>query len=68
MGEHHLEPLRANGFDDPAILIAVQVIAYFNGINRIADALRVDLEPWMTGSPEDWRAAKAHDWDADPGP
>ena len=39
--------LRGHGFDDVAIHDAVQVIAYFNYINRIADCLGVDLEPGM---------------------
>lgn len=42
--------LRAAGFDDRAIHDAVQIIAYFNYINRVADALGVELEsfvqPW----------------------
>lgn len=42
-----LDRLRGQGFSDEMILDAVQVIAYFNYINRIADALGVDLEPDM---------------------
>ncbi len=45
-----LEALRAQGFDDTAIHDAVQVIAYFNYITRVADALGVEPEdfipPW----------------------
>ena len=45
-----LDHLRAHGFDDRAIHDAVQVIAYFNYITRIADALGVEPEsfirPW----------------------
>jgi len=45
-----LEPLREHGFDDRAIHDAVQVIAYFNYINRIAHGLGVEQEtfirPW----------------------
>lgn len=45
-----LDRLRAQGFDDRAIHDAVQVIAYFNYITRVADALGVDredfIEPW----------------------
>ena len=33
--------LRAHGWDDAAIHDAIQVIAYFNYINRVADALGV---------------------------
>ncbi len=39
--------LRGQGFSDTAIHDAVQVISYFNYINRVADALGVDLEQWM---------------------
>jgi uncharacterized peroxidase-related enzyme len=39
-----LNALRAAGWSDTAIHDAVQVIAYFNYINRIADALGVELE------------------------
>lgn len=40
-----LDALRRIGLDDRAIHEAVQVIAYFNYITRIADALGVELEP-----------------------
>lgn len=43
-----LDRLRAHGFDDTQIHDAVQVISYFNYINRIADGLGVDLEPSMS--------------------
>lgn len=62
MGQGDIDALRAHGFDDAQITIAVQVISYFNYINRIADALGVDPEPWMTMSREDWLARKARDW------
>ena len=51
-GEADLQPLRAAGLDDPAIHHAVQVIAYFNYINRIADAVHVELEPEMPPYPD----------------
>lgn len=45
-----IETLRTVGLDDRAIHDATQVIAYFNYINRIADALGVEPEtfipPW----------------------
>ncbi|MCP3917827.1 MAG: peroxidase [bacterium] len=47
MVESDVEGLRAHGFDDLAIHDAIQVISYFNYINRVADAVHVDLEPEM---------------------
>jgi uncharacterized peroxidase-related enzyme len=45
-----LDDLRSYGLDDRAIHDAVQVIAYFNYITRIADGLGVEPEsfirPW----------------------
>ena len=38
----HLAELRKQGLNDRDILDAVQVIAYFNYINRVADALGID--------------------------
>ena len=46
-----LAPLRAVGLTDPEIHDATQVIAYFNYINRIAEALGTDLEPGMPPRP-----------------
>ena len=46
-----LDVLRAAGFDDRGIHDAVQVISYFNYINRIADALGTELEPEMPTTP-----------------
>lgn len=45
VGAADLEPLRAQGFDDRAIHDLVQVIGYFNYINRVADGLGTDPEP-----------------------
>jgi uncharacterized peroxidase-related enzyme len=42
-----IETLRRHGWGDRAIHDIVQVIAYFNYINRVADGLGVDLEPEM---------------------
>jgi uncharacterized peroxidase-related enzyme len=52
MTEADVSGMREAGFDDVAIHDAVQVIAYFNYINRIADAIHVDLEPEMVPYPE----------------
>ena len=42
--EADLEPLREAGLDDRAILDVVQVTAYYNYVNRMADGLGVELE------------------------
>jgi len=47
LAEPDLNRLRQQGLSDRAISDAVQVIAYFNYINRVADGLHVDLEPGM---------------------
>ncbi len=45
-----VDALRAHGFDDRAIHDAVQIIGYFNYINRVADGLGVEpetfIQPW----------------------
>lgn len=51
MTEGDAAGLRAVGLDDVAIHDAIQVIGYFNYINRIADAVHVDLEPEMAPYP-----------------
>jgi uncharacterized peroxidase-related enzyme len=45
--ESEIAVLRDHGFDDEAISSAVQVVAYFNYINRVADGLGVDREEWI---------------------
>jgi uncharacterized peroxidase-related enzyme len=62
VGPADLDALRRHGFDDEAITIAVQVIGYFNYINRIADGLGVDDEPWMDLSREEWLATRGRDY------
>lgn len=41
-----VEKLRRVGFDDTAILDIAQVAAYFAYVNRMADGLGVELEPY----------------------
>ena len=45
MSEADLEPLRANGLDDRAILDLALVVAYYAYVNRLASGLGVELEP-----------------------
>lgn len=47
MVESDLEPLRAAGLSDEAILDANVTVAYYAYVNRIADGLGVALEPHM---------------------
>jgi len=51
MEERDLVELRALGLSDAGIHDAIQVIAYFNYINRVADAVHVDLEAEMAPYP-----------------
>jgi uncharacterized peroxidase-related enzyme len=57
--EADLEGLRRRGFDDEQIHDAVQVISYFNYVNRIADGLGVDLEDFMAPRPAAEAGARA---------
>jgi uncharacterized peroxidase-related enzyme len=45
VGRADVEELRRHGWDDPAIHDAIQVIAYFNYINRVAEGVGVGPEP-----------------------
>jgi len=45
VGPVDVEVLRAEGWDDPAIHDAIQVIAYFNYINRVAEGVGIEPEP-----------------------
>jgi uncharacterized peroxidase-related enzyme len=48
-----VEALRQHGLDDAAVHDAIQVIAYFNYVNRVADGVGVDDEPeWDGGTTE----------------
>jgi alkylhydroperoxidase family enzyme len=49
--EKGLEKLRQQGLSDEEIHDAAQVIAYFNYITRLADALGVEPEDFMAGRP-----------------
>lgn len=42
-----VDELKSRGFDDAAISSCVQVVAYFNYINRIAEGLGVEMEDWI---------------------
>ena len=52
VGRPDIEALRGQGWSDAAIHDAIQVIAYFNYINRVADAVGIEDEPeWGTDGP-----------------
>jgi len=53
-----LNTLRAHGLTDRDILDLVEVISYFNYINRIADALGVDPEPEMREALKLWKGQR----------
>ncbi len=59
MEESDIQELRNVGYSDEQISLGVQVISYFNYINRVADGLQVDDELWMDISHEDWKQQKA---------
>ncbi len=46
-GADDIAILRRAGWDDQGISSAVQVVAYFNYINRIAEGLGIALEDWI---------------------
>lgn len=46
ISESDVADLRESGFTDRAILDINQVAAYYNFVNRIADGLGVELEPY----------------------
>ena len=50
-----LATLRKHNLTDRDILDAVEVVSYFNYINRVADALGVDPEPEMQPALAQWR-------------
>ncbi len=63
MQSSDLVRLQSAGWNDEQIHLATQIIAYFNYINRIADGLGVDDEPWMSPpdelAREQWLGLKA---------
>ena len=63
MTEGDVVALRARGLDDVAIHDAVQVVAYFNYINRVADAVHVELEPGMAPYPGEGEEEARGGWE-----
>ncbi len=60
MNEGDVQRLKGLGLSDRQVTVAVQVIGYFNYINRVADGLDVGLEESMSRiSKEDWLSRKA---------
>ena len=52
VGAADADELRAHGWDDAAISDVIQVVSYFNYINRVADGVGIEDEPeW--GDPEE---------------
>lgn len=45
-----VEALRQAGFSDVDVLHIAEVTAYYAYVNRIADGLGVELEPWIWGT------------------
>jgi uncharacterized peroxidase-related enzyme len=45
-----VEALRRVGFSDADVLHVAEVTAYYAFVNRIADGLGVELEPWIWGT------------------
>ncbi|MBA2740774.1 MAG: hypothetical protein H0U46_02040 [Actinobacteria bacterium] len=47
-----VDALRAQGLDDATISDAIQVVAYFNYVTRVADGVGIDDEPeWQAADP-----------------
>ena len=45
VGQEEIDLLRGEGWSDGAIHDAIQVVSYFNYINRVADAVGIEDEP-----------------------
>lgn len=54
IGDGDIESLREAGFSDRQVLVATQVISYFNCINRMVDALGADAEDYFVMSEQEW--------------
>jgi alkylhydroperoxidase family enzyme len=52
MSREDVDPLRRAGHSDEDILHIVEVVAYYAYVNRIADGLGVELEPWIPAEDE----------------
>jgi uncharacterized protein YciW len=46
----NVEALRQVGFSEADVLHIAEVTAYYAFVNRIADGLGVELEPWIWGT------------------
>lgn len=46
MEKTDVEALRRAGFGDAEVLAIAEVVAYYAYVNRIADGLGVEVEPW----------------------
>lgn len=57
MGEADIRGLRDAGLGDADILHVAQVTAYFNYVNRMAEGLGVQLEPWFDPDADERGAA-----------
>jgi len=67
MREDDVQRLREAGFSDEQIVVATQVISYFNAINRVADALGVEDEAWFDMTREEWLRRKGSNYGAELG-
>ena len=45
VSQEDVDVLRSHGWSDAAIHDAIQVVSYFNYINRVADAVGIEGEP-----------------------
>lgn len=50
MERQDVEALRRVGFSEADVLHIAEVTAYYAYVNRIADGLGVELEPWIWGT------------------